>query len=299
MRKRWIAFLLGVAMSLSVVACGGEKNQFAEANRLQIATYDEKESMDQKLWGLWESIETENNGERRVEIGNLAILPNGIVWGNYFVGVSEYIDGTVEAKKIKTTNNEINIWDIYKQIKVAKGEWKEEEASRYVDMKVTYEFKDIPDSSYKNNLKYFFENDAYDQLILHITGSYKESPTSVISVNMTETYEKDYPMYNSYNYGEMALIGDWEDNMGNKWNFQYEKDKDESWKLIPSMTDAEGKKHEGKSVYIKNNFAEDIPKEQIGFRFEDFSTDYYTIVSYDGKTFNFDNNGTSFVLTRK
>ena len=52
-------------------------------------------------------------------------------------------------------------------------------------MKVTYEFKDIPDSSYKNNLKYFFENDAYDQLILHITGSYKESPTSVISVNMT------------------------------------------------------------------------------------------------------------------
>ena len=65
------------------------------------------------------------------------------------------------------------------------------------------------------------------------------------------------------------------------------------------MTDAEGKKHEGKSVYIQNNFAEDIPKEQIGFRFEDFSTDYYTIVSYDGKTFNFDNNGTSFVLTRK
>ena len=97
----------------------------------------------------------------------------------------------------------------------------------------------------------------------------------------------------------MALIGDWEDNMGNKWNFQYEKDKDGSWKLIPSMTDAEGKKHEGKSVYIQNNFAEDIPKEQIGFRFEDFSTDYYTIVSYDGKTFNFDNNGTSFVLTRK
>lgn len=299
MRKKGIAILLGVAMALSVAACGAEKNQFVEANRVQIVTYDEKESIDQKIVGAWDSMETENKGDKSIEIGDIAILPNGIVWGSYFVRPSEYIDGTVEAKKIMTNDNEINIWEIYKQIKVAKGEWGEEEANRYVDMKVTYEFKDIPDSSYKNNVKYFYENDAYDQLILHITGSYKESPTSLISVNVMEVYEKDYPMYTGIYYGYMTLVGDWEDNMGNQWNFQYEKDKDGSWQLIPSMTDAEGKKHEGKAVYFQNNFGEDIPKEQVRFCFEDFSTEYYTIVSYDGKTFNFDDNGSSFVLTRK
>ena len=331
MRKRWIAILLGVAMAVSVVACGAEKtnqladekqsveenqladekqsveeNQLAEENRVQIATYNEKESIDQKIVGVWDSIETENNGDKKIEIGDLSILPNGIVWGSDFVKCTEYLDGTAEAKKIKTSNNEINIWDIYKQIKVAKGEVSEEEAARYTDMKITYEFKDIARATYMmEQEEYFYEKDANDQLILHITGSYKENPTSVVTIDTTEVYEKDYPLYGTDNnahsedYVSMALLGNWEDSMGNQWEFGYKKNDENHWERTVSMTDSDGKRYEQGHVYTVYVIGEDVPTETMRFYFKDFSTAAYTIVSYDGKTFNFDDNGSSFVLTRK
>lgn len=85
--------------------------------------------------------------------------------------------------------------------------------------------------------------------------------------------------------------------MGNKWSFYYEKEDELNFDFKFKLIDANGNEHIGK--YYTG--VEDVQEcsEKICFCFEDFSTDYYKFISYNGEKFEFDNNGVSFVLTRK
>ncbi|GEM_PF-1678016 len=331
MRKRWIAILLGVAMSLSVVACGGEKNANSEPEtkvEQNVAPAGEEQKIpetenaedetpqvqdentanetefDSRLAGEWWFVSNSFDGDADVYFSSsfLVFLMNGEFVGMDVTEYEEYFDADVAPMKAYTKGNELCMWDSYAETMIAMGKATQEEADKFTDMKVTYLLEDVSDSLIPafEEQKPFFEKYDNDKLTIHITGSYRANPTSIKSIDTTYVYQKYYPNYTNSYFLEPSLNGEWDDNMGNQWSFYYEKDENGKYSFKFKMTDSEGTEHIGDYCYAVAEASETDPyREIMKFRFEDFSTDTYTILSYDGKTFNFDNNGTSFVLTRK
>ena len=128
---------------------------------------------------------------------------------------------------------------------------------------------------------------------VHLTGTFQESPVSKSDVDTWIVYKKAYPLLSKKIY--RALAGKWEDSSGNLWEFSV-KDED----LAFMMTDPEGNTYEGKD-HIHLNANADQPNffERIRFEFDKFDTDFYAVLSFDGRKLELlDKNWNSFVLTK-
>ena len=131
-------------------------------------------------------------------------------------------------------------------------------------------------------------------LYLNITGTVQTSPVKKEEADTWIVYRKKYPIIHSDIFP--AFEGEWTDSMGNVWNFAIE-DED----LTFSMTDSGGNTYAGDTVQLtsqdstqKNFF------ERIRFIFDDYSTDKYAVVSFDGRVLELlDESWNSFTLTKK
>lgn len=331
MRKRWIAILLGVAMSLSVMACGGEKdansapetkveqnvapageeqkipeteNMEEENLHVQDENTANETEFDSRLAGEWyvTSVSHDGDAEFYTNSSTFYFLATGEFWGINVKSYTDYIEAGVEPMRAYTKGNELCMWESYINTMVKGGGETQEEADKYTDMKVTYLLEDISEPSAlwpgMQDEKDYYEQYDNDKLTIHITGKYQENPMTVRNINSTYVCEKKYPLFAYNDCLKPSLNGEWDDNLGNHWSFYYEKNENGYYDLNFKMTDSNEKEYLGEYI-IDGRDTEDRCKETIYFVFKDFSTDKYTILSYDGKTFNFDNNGTSFVLTRK
>ena len=128
---------------------------------------------------------------------------------------------------------------------------------------------------------------------VHLTGTFQESPVSKSDVDTWIVYKKAYPLLSKKIY--RALAGKWEDSSGNLWEFSVK-----GGDLAFMMTDPEGNTYEGKD-YIHLNANADQPNffERIRFEFDKFDTDFYAVLSFDGRKLELlDKNWNSFVLTK-
>ena len=129
---------------------------------------------------------------------------------------------------------------------------------------------------------------------VHLTGTYAESPVKKSDVDTWLVYKKQYPLLSERMLP--ALAGKWKDSMGNLWEF-----KPEGEALAFSMTDTDGNlfngveyKHYNANKDKKNFF------EHVKFKFDQYETDYYSILAFDGQKLEMlDGDWNSFVLTRE
>ena len=128
---------------------------------------------------------------------------------------------------------------------------------------------------------------------VHLTGTYRESPVKKSDVDTWIVYKKQYPLFNKQIYP--ALVGKWKDDLGNIWEFSV-KEEDLAFK----MTDTDGNVYEGiKSSHRSANKDKVNFFERIMFEFDNYKTDFYAVVSFDGQKLEMlDRNWDSYVLTK-
>ena len=129
---------------------------------------------------------------------------------------------------------------------------------------------------------------------VHLTGTYAESPVKKSDVDTWLVYKKQYPLLSERMLP--ALAGKWKDSMGNLWEL-----KPEGEALAFSMTDTDGNLYNG--VEYKHYNANKDKKnffEHVKFKFDQYETDYYSILAFDGQKLEMlDGDWNSFVLTRE
>ena len=107
-------------------------------------------------------------------------------------------------------------------------------------------------------------------------------------------YKKRYPVLSDRIFP--ALAGRWKDEMGNLWEFSV-KDGD----LAFTMTDSGGNTYKGVGYTHFDADKEAVNFfERIRFEFEEYKTDYYAVLAFDGQKLEMlDQDWNSFVLTRE
>ena len=129
---------------------------------------------------------------------------------------------------------------------------------------------------------------------VHLTGTFRESPVKKADVDTWIVYKKRYPLLSKRTCP--ALAGKWKDNMGNIWEFTV---KDAS--LGFKMTDEIGNTYNGSKYLHKSADKENVNFfERIRFVFDKYQTDFYAVVSFDGRKLEMlDQNWNSYVLTKE
>ena len=129
---------------------------------------------------------------------------------------------------------------------------------------------------------------------VHLTGTYKESPVKQSDVDTWIVYKKKYPVFSDRIFP--VLAGRWKDEMGNLWEFSV-KDGD----LAFTMTDSGGNTYKGVGYTHFDADKETVNFfERIRFEFEEYKTDYYAVLAFDGQKLEMlDQDWNSFVLIRE
>lgn len=262
-----------------------------------------KSIFDNSLAGEWRCVSVIQNGdENPFNTTNICFLPNGEFWGIGFQKYTDYMDANISPLKAYTNNDELYIWDALMTAVLETGAATQEEVDQYQDMKVTYFLEDISEPSNEAYMNYasYYKKFPNDKLTIHVTGKYQDSPVTFKKIDTTYIFERKYPVFVDNECLEPNLKGEWEDDMGNHWSFYYEKEDEINYEFKFKMTDTNGNEHIG-DYYIDLYDTDDATecKEVISFKFEDFSTDYYKFIAYDGERLEFDDNGASFALTRE
>ena len=156
----------------------------------------------------------------------------------------------------------------------------------------------VPSSSKlkgENPTEYTYES-IYPEvyLYLHITGTVQESPVKKSEADTWVVYKKQYPILSESFFPSFA--GDWEDSMGNTWSFGLD-----NGNLIFVMTDSAGTVYNGSTVNLTEpDKTQDNFFERVQFVFEEYTTDEYAVVGFDGRKLELlDESWESFTLTKK
>lgn len=173
--KKGIAILLGVAMAVSVVACGGEEdansapetkaeqnvapageeqkipetdNAEDEATQVQDENTANETEFDSRLAGEWWFVSHTADGDADVyfNTSTVVFLINGELCGMDVRSYTEYHLANVSPMKAYTKDNELCMWDSYVETMISMGQATQEDADKFTDMKVTYLLEDISDS---------------------------------------------------------------------------------------------------------------------------------------------------------
>ena len=133
-------------------------------------------------------------------------------------------------------------------------------------------------------------------LVIHMTGSYRESPVNVKPIDLWIFYEREREPF--FPDTLPTLVGNWTDSMGNAWHFMPDtKEKEISY----TLTTPEGSVYENASPIscLWEEARTNNRLERVSFTFFGFSMNNYSIVYYDGNLlYMLDENNAPFWLTR-
>lgn len=164
--KKGIAILLGVAMAVSVVACGGEEDANSAPETKVEQNVPETENMeeenlhvqdentanetefDSRLAGEWWFVShtADSDADVYFNTSTVVFLINGELCGMDVRSYTEYHLANVSPMKAYTKDNELCMWDSYVETMISMGQATQEDADKFTDMKVTYLLEDISDS---------------------------------------------------------------------------------------------------------------------------------------------------------
>lgn len=300
-------FVAVVAMIFLLGACG--KNETNSENVEPEQKIDEQEvanhtrNFDPALAGSWKLASEEHNGDKKIDLGDeLCFLMDGTFYGAYgFDDLTEYVDIKKWPEKAYTDNGDLHFLEFWHEYLVSTKRMTQEDADAYIQLQAAYELSDIQEAT-KSKLDnaVYYEEFQDDLLTLRIKGIYQEDPLTELTIDSTLVYEKEFPVYADIythtSYLEASLYGNWEDNLGNRWDFTFKKDKNNLYKLLFNLKDSKGEMHKGKSLSVIWN--KENCDEYVEFLFDDFNTNKYRIVAYDGNSFVL-NDGTSDLILKR
>ncbi len=321
--KRIVCFVLPLTIMLALASCGGQPTESAPS---QIPTQEtetpepsaqpeapsespEAKTFDLVLAGRWEQVSkaTVQNGDISFDMpSHISLLPDG----TYFLPINDelpytyYMEQGIEPLRATTENGILHLVDAAYRLSLDSGLASQEEIAKWAQVDITYELSDIKESaiaSYRQ--KEWYEMYDNDLLTLHITGTQvdAEDPSLVYTIDTTYVYEKQYSTYAGGmldDYLRPSLVGNWTDNVGNRWTFGYEKDDTGEYKFaFSAVSAADGKTYVGKGIQIWQN-----EKGEEGFLMEmedDTKSPRYQIISCDGAVFHLvDEYGEELILTK-
>ncbi len=290
-RKRILAFIMVLLMVLSFAACGNSApaaqeapaaDAPAEAASAEAVVLNE-DGFDPRLIGRWRVVKVEDNGQTDCKISDYSsfyFLYDGTVYGSYTAN-STYADSPDGTAKVDGNNIVIPYYTSIENTELSMS---------YQISDTTKSLLDKPDK----DAEMFYKNCPDDLMTLHVTGSYKDSPTNILSIDSTVTLQLEQPRW--YSVFIDTMCGSWVDNYGNSWSFSHDKNGAQDYSFKMTTDD----KTEYKGSYIILTHSKDAPAESVRFSFEDYSVDVSAqIVSFDGYVLELtQESGNPLTLTR-
>lgn len=215
---------------------------------------------DERLVGSWKYYEAVDNSTSTSGIFKPAydifFLPDGTYSEDTIFGLPSFGElyvNDIEPLRISADNG-VTDYGIQKLAYYLKyGAIEQEEAVKYSNIHVTYEFFDfttdmaseIYTRDYEKEYIPIYGVSSEDGMRIHVTADYQKDPLNKQTVDFTYSYYK-YIFNNDYI--EAYLVGDWTDETGNKWSFSYTADEYGTPRFVFTLTDLNGTKYMGRSV---------------------------------------------------
>ena len=248
-------------------------------------------------FGVWEKIAYEDRGaETNVNTGNLFILADGTPYFSLEKGLSGSSESAVTPDLLlkESSKYDLTVETSFEDTFDGSISDKPDDSTDFSPVRFEPVMVQLDNPVDENPTGLTYESCYPEQFYyVHLTGTFQESPVSKSDVDTWIVYKKAYPLLSKKIY--RALAGKWEDSSGNLWEFSVK-----GGDLNFMMTDPEGNTYEGKD-YIHLNANSDQPNffERIRFEFDKFDTDFYAVLSFDGRKLELlDKNWNSFVLTK-
>ena len=249
-------------------------------------------------FGVWEKIAYEDRGaETNVNTGNLFILADGTPYFNLEKGLSGSSESALTPDLLlkESSKYDLTVETSFEDTFDGSISDKPDYSTDFSPVRFEPVMVQLDNPVDENPTGLTYESCYPEQFYyVHLTGTFRESPVSKSDVDTWIVYKKAYPLLSKMIY--RALAGKWEDSSGNLWEFSVK-----GGDLAFMMTDPEGNTYEGKD-YIHLNANADQPNffERIRFEFDKFDTDFYAVLSFDGRKLELlDKNWNSFVLTKE
>lgn len=260
-----LSFLLVLSLLLSCSVFALAEAEVAEEKPAEAGAFD------LALVGAWKHEKTEEAGQDGL---NLVRAMEGIQFflfdGTVSVDTGEFrllaVNG-LDQLRIEAADGATNVGEVLPAfwlnlLKVGAGipgayiteDWIAEvegELSKVQDLNVTYEA-------------------SAEELVLHVTGTYKESPLASAPIDTTLSFTRSDDIEAWF---DAYLCGSWTDANGNAWDFRFEQDEKGYIYLTGSLTDPAGTVYNGKAdiVYVNRE------KGTIEFSFEEFDSPEYQV----------------------
>ena len=249
-------------------------------------------------FGVWVKIAYEDRGaETNVNTGNLFILADGTPYFSLEKGLSGSSESALTPDLLlkESSKYDLTVETSFEDTFDGSISDKPDYSTVYPPARFEPVMVHLDNPVDENPTGLTYESCYPEQFYyVHLTGTFRESPVSKSDVDTWIVYKKAYPLLSKMIY--RALAGKWEDSSGNLWEFSVK-----GGDLAFMMTDPEGNTYEGKD-YIHLNANADQPNffERIRFEFDKFDTDFYAVLSFDGRKLELlDKNWNSFVLTKE
>ena len=249
-------------------------------------------------FGVWEKIAYEDRGaETNVNTGNLFILADGTPYFSLEKGLSGSSESALTPDLLlkESSKYDLTVETSFEDTFDGSISDKPDYSTDFSPVRFEPVMVQLDNPVDENPTGLTYESCYPEQFYyVHLTGTFQESPVSKSDVDTWIVYKKAYPLLSKMIY--RALAGKWEDSSGNLWEFSVK-----GGDLAFMMTDPEGNTYEGKD-YIHLNANADQPNffERIRFEFDKFDTDFYAVLSFDGRKLELlDKNWNSFVLTKE
>ena len=249
-------------------------------------------------FGVWVKIAYEDRGaETNVNTGNLFILADGTPYFSLEKGLSGSSESALTPDLLlkESSKYDLTVETSFEDTFDGSISDKPDDSTDFSPVRFEPVMVQLDNPVDENPTGLTYESCYPEQFYyVHLTGTFQESPVSKSDVDTWIVYKKAYPLLSKKIY--RALAGKWEDSSGNLWEFSVK-----GGDLNFMMTDPEGNTYEGKD-YIHLNANADQPNffERIRFEFDKFDTDFYAVLSFDGRKLELlDKNWNSFVLTKE
>ena len=249
-------------------------------------------------FGVWVKIAYEDRGaETNVNTGNLFILADGTPYFSLEKGLSGSSESALTPDLLlkESSKYDLTVETSFEDTFDGSISDKPDYSTDFSPVRFEPVMVQLDNPVDENPTGLTYESCYPEQFYyVHLTGTFQESPVSKSDVDTWIVYKKAYPLLSKKIFP--ALAGKWEDSSGNLWEFSVMNEA-----LVFMMTDPEGNTYEGKD-YIHLNANADQPNffERIRFEFDKFDTDFYAVLSFDGRKLELlDKNWNSFVLTKE
>ncbi len=286
-RTRSLRVLLCLALSFALVLGLSAAALAAEETETDVAVQE----IDPLLIGQWYCYDRADEGNYSSDIFTMLrtldiVLPTGVMTESDTFEYAAALDLeqlTVTAADGQTDLGE-RLIDYLRKLRDIENSGVDEtileEADKLSNIEVTYEVYDLKADDLgsvrlTDAMTAMLNTGDNDGLRIHVTASYKATPLSSQKVDVTYFYYRDMP---DYNYLQPLFFGDWTDQSGNTWSFDFVLDEDGYTDIAFQMTGSDGTVYTGDDFSGYSAMKDDGTVETtIQFSFEEFDSPYYIL----------------------